>query len=189
MTRSILWLRRDLRLTDHPALLAAIRDANHLLPVYIHAPEEEQPWQPGAASNWWLHNSLIALDRDLRKLGSGLIIAKGSSRLVLRKLAIKHQCQHLFFTCLPEPASIQRDSRVCRELTKAGVSCHQFHSYQLLGGNSIRRIDGGSYRVFTPFWRALQKQGMLQRSTEPAPKSLPPLPDEIDSLEIDSLKL
>ncbi|MEW8380802.1 MAG: deoxyribodipyrimidine photo-lyase [Candidatus Thiodiazotropha taylori] len=189
MTRSILWLRRDLRLTDHPALLAAIRDANYLLPVYIHAPEEEQPWQSGAASNWWLHNSLIALDRDLRKLESGLIIAKGSSRLVLRKLALKHRCQHLFYTHLPEPASIQRDGRVCRELTKAGVSCHQFHSYQLLDGNSIRRLDGGSYRVFTPFWRALQKQGMLQRPTEPAPKSLPPLPNEIDSLEIDRLKL
>ncbi|MCG7932935.1 MAG: DNA photolyase family protein [Candidatus Thiodiazotropha lotti] len=189
MTRSILWFRRDLRLTDHPALLAAIRDAKHLLPIYIHAPDEDQPWRPGAASNWWLHNSLIALDRDLRKLGSGLIIAKGSSRLVIRKLAMKHRCQHLFFTHIPEPASIERDARVCRDLTKAGVSCHQFHASQLSDGNSIRRLDGGSYRVFTPFWRALQKQGMLNRSPHPAPKSLPPQPDQVDSLDIDRLKL
>jgi deoxyribodipyrimidine photo-lyase len=176
-------------LTDNPALLAAIREAKQLLPVYIHAPEEEYPWRPGETSNWWLHNSLMALDRDLRQLGSGLIIAKGKSLAVLRKLVSKHQCQRLFFSCLAEPAIVKRDKQIHCELTKAGVNCHEFNTSQLIASDSIRRLDGGSYRVFTPFWRSLQKKGMLSRSPVPVPQSLPPLPNQIESLDIGSLKL
>jgi deoxyribodipyrimidine photo-lyase len=189
MRRSILWFRRDLRLTDNPALLAAIRESEELLPVFIHAPQEEQPWRPGEASNWWLHNSLSALDRELRQLGSALIIAKGKSLEVLRSLASKHQCQQLFFSGLAEPALAKRDAQVHTELSNAGVTCHEFNSSQLLPSDSIRRRDGGSYRVFTPFWRALQKLGILNRSPQPAPKSLPPLPSKIVSIDINQLAL
>ncbi|MEA3644054.1 MAG: deoxyribodipyrimidine photo-lyase, partial [Lamprobacter sp.] len=63
---ALLWLRRDLRLSDNPALSAALAQSERLIPVYIHAPDEEAPWQPGAASRWWLHQSLNALDQQLR---------------------------------------------------------------------------------------------------------------------------
>jgi deoxyribodipyrimidine photo-lyase len=47
---AIVWLRRDLRLADNPALQAALEEGGALVPLYIHAPEEEAPWEPGAAS-------------------------------------------------------------------------------------------------------------------------------------------
>uniref|UniRef100_UPI0025D72121 deoxyribodipyrimidine photo-lyase n=1 Tax=Thiocapsa sp. TaxID=2024551 RepID=UPI0025D72121 len=50
----ILWFRRDLRLDDNPALQAALVGCDRLLPVYIHDPDSEAPWSPGAASLWWL---------------------------------------------------------------------------------------------------------------------------------------
>ena len=63
----ILCFRRDLRLADQPALAAALAAAQEtgaaLLPVYVH--EVEGDWPPGAASRWWLHHSLAALDADL----------------------------------------------------------------------------------------------------------------------------
>ena len=49
MTTSIWWVRRDLRLDDNPALSTAFEDGT-VVPVYIHAPEDEAPWAPGAAS-------------------------------------------------------------------------------------------------------------------------------------------
>ncbi len=52
MTTAIVWLRRDLRLADNPAIHAALAEHARVLPVYIHAPEEEAPWEPGAASRW-----------------------------------------------------------------------------------------------------------------------------------------
>ena len=52
---SIHWFRLDLRLADNPALQAAIKRGGPVMPVFIHAPEEESPWEPGGASRWWLH--------------------------------------------------------------------------------------------------------------------------------------
>ena len=62
MGKALVWFRRDLRLRDNPALQAAL-DAGHVpVPVYVHAPDEEGAWRPGAASRAWLHRSLAALD-------------------------------------------------------------------------------------------------------------------------------
>jgi deoxyribodipyrimidine photo-lyase len=52
---AIVWVRRDLRLTDNPALHAACERARNVVVVYVDAQQDEQPWAPGAASRWWLH--------------------------------------------------------------------------------------------------------------------------------------
>ena len=57
---TIVWFRHDLRLDDNPALAAAVA-RGPVVPVFIWAPEEEHPWEPGAASRWWLHQSLEKL--------------------------------------------------------------------------------------------------------------------------------
>ena len=46
---SLVWLRGDLRLADNPALAAALQRGGPVVPVFIHAPEEETPWVPGGA--------------------------------------------------------------------------------------------------------------------------------------------
>ena len=83
---SIWWVRLDLRLADNPALrAAAARGA--VVPAFIWAPEEESPWAPGAASNWWLHQSLAGLDKRLRAAGARLIVRRGETVAQLRQLA------------------------------------------------------------------------------------------------------
>jgi deoxyribodipyrimidine photolyase len=84
---TIVWFRQDLRLRDNPALHAAVATGTPVIPVYIWSPEEEGDWAPGAASRWWLHHSLAALDQDLRERGSRLILAHGRAADVLKKLA------------------------------------------------------------------------------------------------------
>ena len=44
---AIVWLRRDLRLTDNPAIDLALGRGERPIPVYIQAPDEEAPWPPG----------------------------------------------------------------------------------------------------------------------------------------------
>ena len=77
MSVALVWFRRDLRLADNPALAAALKAHDEVLPVYIDAPDEEAPWQPGAASRWWLHHSLTSLDAGLRKRGAPLHVRRG----------------------------------------------------------------------------------------------------------------
>ncbi|NBB83773.1 MAG: deoxyribodipyrimidine photo-lyase, partial [Alphaproteobacteria bacterium] len=55
---TILWLRRDLRLADNPALHAAAMAGGPVVPLFVLDDEDREPWQPGGASRWWLHHSL-----------------------------------------------------------------------------------------------------------------------------------
>ena len=189
MTHAILWFRRDLRLTDNPALQAALQQqVRKLIPVYIHAPQEEAPWHPGSASNWWLHHSLTALDGALRKRGSGLVIARGKSLATLQKLAKQHGCSHVYWNDLPEPVCRHRDERIMNRLSNAGLSCQAFNASSLIAA-PLLNLSGKPYRVFTPFWRALLKRGLPQAKPSPAPRSIPPLPDNISSLPLNKLRL
>jgi len=38
-SRSILWFRRDLRISDNPALLAALAESKEIVPVFILDPK------------------------------------------------------------------------------------------------------------------------------------------------------
>ena len=78
-TTAIVWFRSDLRLSDHPALRIALDEGGVVIPVFVQAPEEEGAWPPGAASRWWLHQSLEALSADLESRGSRLVIRRGPS--------------------------------------------------------------------------------------------------------------
>ena len=75
MANALVWLRRDLRLHDNPALAQAIADGFAPVLVYVHAPQEQGDWAPGAASRTWLHHSLTALQHDIAEIGGRLIIA------------------------------------------------------------------------------------------------------------------
>jgi deoxyribodipyrimidine photo-lyase len=61
----IVWFRQDLRVIDNPALTAAADSGNSVLPVYILDDGNAGNWKIGAASRWWLHQSLISLNESL----------------------------------------------------------------------------------------------------------------------------
>ncbi|MDN3030946.1 MAG: deoxyribodipyrimidine photo-lyase [Candidatus Tisiphia sp.] len=64
MQKVIHWFRQDLRLNDNPALFDAVKDGK-ILPVYILDDVNSGEYFMGAASRWWLHNSLVSLNSSL----------------------------------------------------------------------------------------------------------------------------
>lgn len=178
MRTALVWLRRDLRLADNPALQAAARAAETVLPVYIHAPDEEAPWAPGAASRWWLHQSLLQLDADLRQRGGALVVRQGPSLQCLRELLRQLGAGAVFWNRLYEPAIRQRDAVVEQALRQAGVQVESFEAALLFRPGELKTAAGEPYRVFTPFWRAAQARFPV-RAPSPVPRrlSLATLPD------------
>ncbi|HEX5649372.1 MAG TPA: deoxyribodipyrimidine photo-lyase, partial [Steroidobacteraceae bacterium] len=87
MSTALVWFRRDLRLADNPALAAAVRHAERIVAVYVHAPEEEGAWRAGAATRWWLHHSLARLDEALQRRGIPLTLRRGPAARELASLA------------------------------------------------------------------------------------------------------
>jgi len=116
MANALVWFRNDLRLADQPALAAALAAGQVPLCVYVHAPEEEGDWPPGAASNAWRHHSLAALDADLRARGSRLRIFRGPSLAVLQALAAACDAEAVYWTRRYEPAIERRDAGIKRAL-------------------------------------------------------------------------
>ncbi|SEP58305.1 deoxyribodipyrimidine photo-lyase [Ectothiorhodospira magna] len=156
----LLWLRRDLRLADNPALTRALDTGQPVIPVYLHAPEEEAPWFPGAASRWWLHHSLNALSCALTAAGSRLILRQGGSLECLLQLLDETGAGQVIWNRTYEPALIQRDRRIKAALKDRGVRVESCNSALLFEPWTVSNKSGEPYRVFTPFWKACCAKGL-----------------------------
>jgi len=159
---SLVWFRLDLRTGDNPALIAAAR-RGPVVPVFVWCPEEEGRWPPGAASRWWLHQSLTSLERDLRDLGSRLILRTGPTLAVLRELIAATGADAVFWNRRYEPAVIQRDTAIKTTLREDGILVESFNSHLLFEPWTIKTKERTPYKVFTPFWRACQAVGEVER--------------------------
>ena len=130
---ALIWFRRDLRLDDHPALQSALRAGYRIVPVYVHAPEEEAPWSPGAASLAWLRRSLAALDTALRGCGSRLIVRAGPSLAMLEQLVDETNAEAVYWSRRYEPACIARDATVKHALRARRILVETHNSLYQLG--------------------------------------------------------
>lgn len=185
---SIQWFRLDLRLADNPALRAAIDHGGAVVPVFIWSPEEEAPWSPGGASNWWLHRSLAALDAQLRAAGSRLVLRCGPTLESLRALVKETGADTVLWNRRYEPASIARDKVIKESLRADGIEAESFNAALLHEPWTIQNQSGKPFQVFTPFWRhCLAKPDPAEPL--PAPKNIRSLSKWPKSFALDELEL
>lgn len=177
MSTAIVWFRRDLRLADNPALELALRRHARVLLLYIHAPREEAPWAPGAASRWWLHHSLVALQGSLQSRGAALQIRRGDSLAVLTELVKNSGADAVYWNRLYEPALVARDARIKQALRALGVQAHSTNAHLLAEPWEVATGQGGPYRVFTPFWRNL-RTALQPRPPADAPRHIAAFPGD-----------
>lgn len=186
---ALVWFRRDLRLNDNPALLHALAHAQRVVPLFVFAPEEQRSWAPGAASRWWLHHSLAALDAGLRRLGSRLIVQQGPSLAVLRRYIRETDATLVCWNKLYEPAACKRDVQIAAALDRDDISVQQTNAALLFEPGSILNGQKLPYRVFTVFWCALEQQLPGLPPPERAPRKIPSVPRHVSGLDIDDLAL
>ncbi len=187
-TVAIVWLRRDFRLTDNAALNYAAARCDQVIPVYLHAPHEDAPWQPGAASRWWLHCSLNAMESALRQRGSGLVIRAGSSADILQELVRETHAELVCWNRLYEPAAASRDANVAQALSRLGCKTKSCRGALLQEPGEVLTNDGQPYRVYTPFSRRYFEDCLIDRPAPALPK-LNSLPPDLKSVRVSELKL
>ena len=150
---AIVWFRRDLRLRDNTALTAALKAHKRVFLIFLHAPEEEAPWQPGAASNWWLHHSLEHLQQSVIESGGQLVIRQGDSGQNLLDICSETGAKDVYWNRLYDPAVAIRDANHKLLLEQHEIKSHVFSDYLLREPESIVNQQGKPYKVFTPFSR------------------------------------
>ncbi len=169
-----MWFRQDLRLVDNPAWRHAAETGKRVLPLYILDDDNSGRWKPGAASRWWLHESLRALNADLK---GHLCFAQGDALAVLedlvRQLTKQRPVAGVYWNKCYEPWRVKRDEAIERSLIRQRVAVETFNGALLFEPHQALKDDGSPYQVFTPFY----KNGYLHRPVPPlAPCGAPKKP-------------
>ena len=153
---ALVLLGRNLRLEDSEAMLAAAATGRPVIGLDIISDERGLERPLGAAAKWWRWRSLLALDKELRKRGSGIVLRQGEILREVADIVRRSDARSLHFNWRPDPAGATGDKRLvalCRDLGIAGVG----HAANYLHDPSLLRTGaGGHFKVFTPFWNRLQ---------------------------------
>ena len=188
---ALVWFRDDLRVADHPALTAALAKGYAILPVYIDERDTPQLRPLGSASRVWLHHALAALESELTKCGSFLLIQRGDAYSVVKSLIQKTGAQALYWSRRYGARERDIDARIKNFAKEHGLDVESVNANLLVEPWQVTTKTGQPMKVFTPFWRAARALGEPSPPL-PAPKKIPSpdLPENtIKTLPLAALKL
>ena len=179
---SVMWFRRDLRLADNPALLAACA-AGEVLPLFVLDPAL---WsRSGDARRAYLAGSLTALSRAT---GGALVVRHGDPVQVVAAVAAAVGARTVHCAADFNPYGRRRDADVAEALAAAGVRLERLGSPYAVAPGTLRKGDGDPYRVYSPFQRAWAAHGWSDPAPAPTGHTWAELPredgDGIPSVEL-----
>lgn len=170
MRTAIVLLGQDLRLDDNPAFYDAFTKGFSIVPVYIRDNGTDAPWAIGGASRWWLHQSLIALEKEVRQSGGNLVLRSGPFVDVVEKLVGETDAAAVFWNRRVEPSWREQFDKLSMVLKQKAVAAYVSNGNYLINPTQILSGQGTYYKVFTPFWESAMKE------IDPIEKALPTPP-------------
>jgi deoxyribodipyrimidine photo-lyase len=170
---AVVWFRRDLRLSDNPALVQAVSEADDVVGVFCLDPALLRP--AGAPRVAFLVRSLRALDASM---GGTLVVRRGNPVDVVPALAAEVDAASVHLAEDFGPYGRRRDDDVAAALVEAGIPCVRTGSSYAVPPGTIRTKAGGPYKVFTPFWRSWSAHGWPDPVGRPAEIPWRPAPGD-----------
>ena len=179
---AIVWFREDLRLSDNPALHAAVSSGRPLVLLYI-LDEQTKGLRPlGGASKWWLDKSLRALAADIKQAGAQLTLRSGQSADVLDTVIEETGAETIFWNRRYDQPERDLDAAIKEDLTQRGLDVSSHNARLLNEPWQVETNAGGYYKVFTPYWRAA-RNNFVARDTYGRHKTLSGPKPESESLD------
>ncbi len=180
---SLYWFRRDIRLTDNPALLAAL-EQGPVIPVFILDPDLLHKTPRRRQDFLW--SGLNELDAQLRQRGSKLIIRHGSPEIVLLNLFIQSGASMIYAEEDYTPYARARDAKISIALPLQLIEGQLVHHPA-----SLLKPNDQPYTVYTPFSKTWKARLPSPPGLLPAPEFFPevmlPESDELPAYFSESL--
>jgi len=178
----IWWIRRDLRLSDNPALQAAVASTQPVIPVFILDPKLINSPNSSEKRLGFLWAGLNQLNQDLQARGSQLIVRSGPPAEALKTLSTGYDVNLIFAEADYSPYARKRDDQIALQLP-----LHLVEGSSISHPEAILKPNGQPYVVYSPYmraWKAIHKpEGWLP---QPAPTTVPS-PNNIQSEPIPSI--
>lgn len=184
-SKVLYWFRQDLRLNDNPALCHASRNGT-VMPIYIFDDINSKDFKLGAASCWWLHQSLISLNDSL---DGNLNFYKGDPEEIILKLIQEYDISHIHWNRCYEPWQISRDSKIKKLLKLKNIQINSDNSSLLWEPWDVTKKDNTPYKVFTPFFQNGCLSAIPPREPINKPRNLRLIQDAKYAIDLKDLKL
>jgi len=166
----IVWLRRDLRMADNPALYEAARKGP-VCAVYVLDDAAAGHHAMGGASRWWLHHSIESLSRSFAKRNARIVLRRGDAVEELCKVADALGTRSVHANRHYEPWWRKAQGALAEKLD---LTLHDGN--YLFPAGHVTTGSGEPYKIYTPFYKALRAQ-LPPRDAMPEPETLSS-PDE-----------
>jgi deoxyribodipyrimidine photo-lyase len=166
----LVWFRDDHRLSDNPALSAAAATGSQVLCFYVFDDGSDGIRPLGGAARWWIHGSLRALGDALERVGSSLLLLRGSALDAVENVVQTTGASAVYWNRRYGAAEITIDSTLKKRLGDRGIKAHSFNGRLLHEPWEITNQAGKPFQVFTPYFRAVHTCSV--QPPLPAPRRL-----------------
>ena len=186
MRTTIVWFKTDLRLHDNETIIKAIAQSDKIIPVYCFDDTEYVTTEfgfkkTGSFRTHFLLESLIDLDKNLRELGSGLLILKGKSEIEIPNIVQQYKATKVFSKKEVSYQEKQTEEKVREVLFKLKCELKTFSTSTLYHAEDLPFSIKDIPDVFTNFRKKTEKDASIRTAFE--------APYQIKSPEIPVLNL
>jgi len=169
----IIWLRHDFRLWDNPALYTASTLNRPVLCVYIDDDVTDcRKNYAGGASRWWNHYALISFKKKLEEINGTLLLRKGNPKTILNELIKATKTDHVLWNRIYSPDEVTRDTKIKSALKEQGLKVETFAATLLMEPHTVKNKEGGVYKVYSPFRRAVEATNFDAHPPYDPPKNI-----------------
>lgn len=166
-TPTVLWLRRDLRVHDHPALAEAMAGGGPVAPLFVLDDALLHGRWRSANRLWFLRGAIDELGRALAARGAPLAVLHGDPVELVPAHALRMGAVRVVASRDYGPYGRRRDERVGARLAAVGIRWVTVPGQLIHEPEAIATAGRRPFRVFGPFRRAWDVQP--RRPVLPAP--------------------
>lgn len=151
---SVFWFRRDLRLDDNAGLYHALASGQPVLPVFIFDTNIL-----GALGNkkdsrvHFIHDALTAIQKELVKAGSSLVVLHGTPKDCFKKLLREYSISSVYTNHDYEPFASGRDEAIKNLLNENGAGFYTYKDQVIFEKSEVVKENGEPYTIYTPYSR------------------------------------
>jgi deoxyribodipyrimidine photo-lyase len=151
--RALVLFTGDLRVRDQPALAAAVREAEEVIPAFV-LDERLLGGSCGAPNRIaFLLESLSDLDASLRERGALLVIRRGEVVTEAMRLARRWRVRAIHIGADTTPYARERERLLAGACERERIALCAHPGPAIVQPGELTPLGGDHYRVFTPYWR------------------------------------
>lgn len=157
-SRSICWLRRDLRLKDNTALFEAANASREVVPCFVYDSEILEDLKADDRRLTFIQGSVEEIAQSLISQQKALLACHGDPAVLIPSLAIALDAEAVFCSHDDDPYALERDRRVAEALSQHGKRLHSFKDHVIFERDEVVKGDGTPFKVFTPYSKAWKER-------------------------------